>query len=137
MSQVNAHLLRWRTPEEVLVRARLASILFAAVVVVDAYTGFGGMLGVIIPLYVTLGSFGLVGPNTQAAAMNVDPARAGAISSITGSTTFAMGTAVSAVAGYLHDGTARPLALLVLAMILASSAALYGLAKPRLAQAAA
>jgi DHA1 family bicyclomycin/chloramphenicol resistance-like MFS transporter len=137
MSQVNAHLLRWRTPEDILVRARLASILFAAVVVVDAYTGFGGMLGVIIPLYVTLGSFGLVGPNTQAAAMNVDPARAGAISSITGSTTFAMGTAVSAVAGYLHDGTARPLAVLVLVMILASSAALYGLAKPTLARAAA
>jgi DHA1 family bicyclomycin/chloramphenicol resistance-like MFS transporter len=137
MSQVNAHLLRWRTPEEVLVRARLASIAFAAIVVFDAYTGLGGMLGVIIPLYVTLGSFGLVGPNTQAAAMNVDPARAGAISSITGSTTFAMGTAVSAVAGFLHDGTARPLSLLILTMILASSAALYGLAKPTTARAAA
>ncbi len=137
MSQVNAHLLRWRTPEDVLVRARLASIVSAAVVVFDAFTGFGGMLGVIVPLYVTLGSFGLVGPNTQAAAMNVDPARAGAISSITGSTTFAMGTAVSAVAGFLHDGTARPLSLLILTMILASSAALYGLAKPTTAHAAA
>ena len=137
MSQVNAHLMRWRTPEEVLVRARLASIVFAAIVVFDAYTGFGGMLGVIVPLYVTLGSFGLVGPNTQAAAMNVDPARAGAISSITGSTTFAMGTLVSAIAGYLHDGTPRPLSLLVLVMILASSAALYGLAKPTTAHAAA
>jgi DHA1 family bicyclomycin/chloramphenicol resistance-like MFS transporter len=137
MSQVNAHLLRWRTPEEVLVRARLASVVSAAVVVFDAFTGFGGMLGVIVPLYVTLGSFGLVGPNTQAAAMNVDPARAGAISSITGSTTFAMGTAVSAVAGFLHDGTARPLSLLILTMILASSAALYGLAKPTTVHAAA
>jgi MFS transporter, DHA1 family, multidrug resistance protein len=107
------------------------------VVVFDAFTGFGGMLGVIVPLYATLGSFGLVGPNTQAAAMNVDPARAGAISSITGSTTFAMGTAVSAVAGFLHDGTARPLSLLILTMILASSAALYGLAKPTTAHAAA
>jgi DHA1 family bicyclomycin/chloramphenicol resistance-like MFS transporter len=130
MSQVNAHLLRWRTPEEVLVRARLASIVFAAIVVFDAFTGLGGMLGVIVPLYVTLASFGLVGPNTQAASMNVDPTRAGAISSITGSATFAMGTLVSAVGGYLHDGTARPLALLILVMILASSAALYGLAKP-------
>ena len=100
-------------------------------------TGFGGMLGVIIPLYVTLGSFGLVGPNTQAAAMNVDPARAGAISSIVGASTFAMGTVVSGVAGYLHDGTARPLAGLILAMILASSAALYGLARPAPAQGAA
>ena len=137
MSQVNAHLLRWFTPEEVLVRARLASIVFALVLVFDAVTGLGGMLGVIIPLYITLGSFGLVGPNTQAAAMNVDPSRAGAISSITGASTFAMGTAVSAVAGFLHDGTARPLSLLILTMILASSAALYGLAKPTTAHAAA
>lgn len=137
MSQVNAQLMRWRTPEEVLVRARLASVAFAAVLAFDAFTGLGGMMGVIIPLYITLGSFGLVGPNTQAAAMNVDPARAGSISSIVGGSTFAMGTLVSSAAGYLHDGTARPLAGLVLALILASSAALYGLAKPTQAHAAA
>jgi DHA1 family bicyclomycin/chloramphenicol resistance-like MFS transporter len=130
MSQVNAHLMRWHTPETVLARARLASIASALVLVFDAVTGLGGMLGVIIPLYVTLGSFGLVGPNTQAAAMNVDPTRAGSISSITGAATFVMGTVVSTVAGYLHDGTARPLAGLILFMIVASSAALYGLAKP-------
>jgi DHA1 family bicyclomycin/chloramphenicol resistance-like MFS transporter len=137
MSQINAHLLRWHTPELVLARARLASIASAAVLVVDAFSGFGGMLGVIIPLYVTLGSFGLVGPNTQAAAMNVDPVRAGSISSITGAATFAVGSAISALAGYLHDGTARPLAALILAMIVASSAALYGLAKPTTAHAPA
>jgi len=136
MGQVNAHLLRWYTPEEILIRARAASIAFAAVVVFDAFTGFGGMLGVIIPLYVTLGSFGLVGPNTMAAAMNVDPGRAGAISSITGSATFAVGAVISALAGFLQDGTARPLAGLILVMILASSAALYGLAKPTPAHAA-
>ena len=62
--------------------------------------------------------------------MNVDPTRAGSISSITGAATFVMGTIVSTVAGYLHDGTARPLAGLILFMIVASSAALYGLAKP-------
>jgi DHA1 family bicyclomycin/chloramphenicol resistance-like MFS transporter len=136
MGQVNAHLLRWYTPEEILVRARAASIAFAAVVVFDAFSGFGGMLGVIIPLYVTLGSFGLVGPNTQAAAMNVDPGRAGSISSITGFSTFATGATISAFAGFLQDGTARPLAALILVMILASSAALYGLAKPTPAHAA-
>ncbi len=136
MSQVNAHLMRWHTPEEVLVRARLVSLLFAGILVVDAFFGFGGMLGVIIPLYITIATFGLVGPNTQAAAMNVDPARAGSISSITGAATFAVGTVVSALAGYLHDGTARPLAGLILIMILASSAALYGLAKPSTVHAA-
>jgi DHA1 family bicyclomycin/chloramphenicol resistance-like MFS transporter len=136
MGQVNAHLLRWWTPEEILMRARLASIGLAAILVVDAFTGFGGMLGVIIPLYLTLGSFGLVGPNTQAAAMNVDPGRAGAISSVTGFATFAVGAVISAIGGYLHDGTARPLAALIMVMILASSVALYALAKPAQAHAA-
>ena len=136
MSQVNAHLMRWHTPELVLARARLASLVSAAVLVIDAFSGFGGMLGVIIPLYVTLGSFGLVGPNTQAAAMNVDPARAGSISSLVGGSTFAIGATISAIAGYLHDGTARPLAGLILLMIVASSLALYGLAKPSAAHAA-
>ena len=72
----------------------------------------------------------------MAAAMNVDPGRAGAISSITGSATFAVGAVISALAGFLQDGTARPLAGLILVMILASSAALYGLAKPTPAHAA-
>ena len=135
MSQVNAHLMHWHTPELVLARARLASLASAAVLVVDAFSGFGGMLGVIIPLYITLGSFGLVGPNTQAAAMNVDPARAGSISSLVGGSTFAIGAGISAIAGYLHDGTARPLAGLILLMIVASSLALYGLAKPSAAHA--
>jgi DHA1 family bicyclomycin/chloramphenicol resistance-like MFS transporter len=135
MSQVNAHLMHTRTPEDVLMKARLASVVSAVVLVIDAWFGIGGMLGVIIPLYVTLGSFGLVGPNTQAAAMNVDPGRAGSISSIVGGVTFGMGAIISSVSGFLHDGTPRPLAALILVMILASSAALYGLAKPNHAHA--
>ncbi|HEY3797810.1 MAG TPA: multidrug effflux MFS transporter [Caulobacteraceae bacterium] len=135
MSQVNAHLMHTRTPEDVLMKARLASVVSAVVLMIDAWFGIGGMLGVIIPLYVTLGSFGLVGPNTQAAAMNVDPGRAGSISSIVGGVTFGMGAIISSVSGFLHDGTPRPLAALILVMILASSAALYGLAKPNHAHA--
>jgi DHA1 family bicyclomycin/chloramphenicol resistance-like MFS transporter len=134
MSQVNAHLLRWWTPEDVLVRARPVSILFALALVADAWTGFGGMLGVMIPLYLTIATFGLVGPNTQAAAMNVDVRRTGAISSVIGCSTYAMGAIVSTLGGYLHDGTARPLAALILALILLSSAALYLIAKPTVVQ---
>lgn len=130
MSQVNAHLLKWFTPEEVLMRARAASIVFASILVFMALTGIGGMWGFLIPLYITMGSFGLVGPNTQAAAMNADPSRTGAVSSLTGGVSFGMGAFISSLAGILHDGTVRPLALLILVMILLSSAALYLMAKP-------
>jgi DHA1 family bicyclomycin/chloramphenicol resistance-like MFS transporter len=88
------------------------------------------MLGVLIPLYLTLGSFGFVGPNTQAAALNVDPTRTGAASSLVGATAFATGALISSLSGYLNDGTVRPLATMELVLILLSSAALYGVAKP-------
>jgi len=130
MSQVNAHLLRWHTPEDVLVYARPVAIVSALALVFDSVTRLGGMLGVIIPLYVTLGSTGLVGPNTQAAAMNVDPTHAGSISSLVGASAFGVGAIVSTFAGFVHDGSPKPLAVLVLVMTLASSAALYGMAQP-------
>jgi len=130
MSQVNAHLLRRHSPEVILVRSRIASIAFAAVLAVDAYTGWGGMLGVLIPLFFVLGSFGLVGANTQAAGLNVDPTRAGSISALMGGASFGCAAVVSALTGILHDGTARPMATVILIAILASAAALYAVARP-------
>ena len=130
VSQLNAHLLKYYTPEEVLVRARPASILFALVTLGMAVTGVGGMLGVIIPLYITMASFGLVGPNTQAAAMNVDVRRTGTISSVTGGGSFAMGALISFLCGFLHFGGPVPLTVLILVLIVASAAALYLIARP-------
>jgi hypothetical protein len=60
-----------------------------------------------------IGVFPLLLGERREAAMNVDPARAGAISSIIGGATFSMGAIVASVAGYLHDGAPRPLAGLI------------------------
>jgi DHA1 family bicyclomycin/chloramphenicol resistance-like MFS transporter len=130
MSQLNAHLLRFHTPEAILTRSRVISILFALILVATAFTGFGGVWGIMAPLFLVIGSFGLVGPNTQAAGLNVDLARTGAISSLMGAATFGVGALMSVLTGFFHDGTARPLAVIILAAILLSSAALYGLARP-------
>ena len=130
MSQVNAHLLRNHSPEAILVRSRIASIVCAVVLAADAYSGFGGMWGVLIPLFLVMSSFGLVGANTQAAGLNVDPTRAGSISALMGGASFASAALVSALTGVLHDGTARPMAAVILIAILASAAALYGVARP-------
>jgi DHA1 family bicyclomycin/chloramphenicol resistance-like MFS transporter len=135
MSQVNAHLLHRHTPETILARSRLASIAFAAVLALDAFTGWGGMWGVLIPLFLVLSSFGLVGANTQAAALNVDPLRAGSISALMGGATFGAGALTAALTGALTAawpaGGARPMAAVILVAILASSAALYGVALRR------
>jgi len=131
MSQVNAHLLHRHTPETILMRSRLASIAFAAVLALDAFTGWGGMWGVLVPLFFVMASFGLVGANTQAAGLNVDPLRAGSISALLGGVSFGAGALVAGLTGALQDGTARPMAAVILISILASSAALYGVARPQ------
>ncbi len=130
MSQLNAHLLRRHTPEYILMRSRPMSIIFALILIATAFTGFGGMWGVLIPLFLVIASFGLVGSNTQAAALSADLARTGAISSLMGAATFAVGALMTVLVGATLDGTPRPVATIILVGILLSSAALYGLARP-------
>jgi len=130
MSQLNAHWLRRHTPEFILMRARPASIVFAVMMLVSAFSGFGGMWGVLISLFLVIASFGLIGPNTQAAGLSVDLARTGAISSLMGASTFAVGALMTVLVGATHDGTAKPLATIILVAILLSTIALYGLARP-------
>ena len=134
MSQVNAHLLRRYAPETILTRGRPFSILWAALLVMDALTGWGGMWGVLVPLFLVLSSFGLVGANSQACGLAIDPKRAGSISALMGSVSFGVGALTAGLTGALtaawpHAG-ARPMALVMLAAILASTAALYGVARP-------
>ncbi len=130
LSQLNAHWLKRHTPEYILMRARPLSIVFAVLMMITAWTGFGGIWGVLAPLFLVIASFGLIGPNTQAAAMSVDLSRTGAISSLMGASTFAVGAAMTVLVGATHDGTAKPLATIILVAIVLSTIALYGLARP-------
>jgi len=134
MSQVNAHLLRSHAPETILTRGRPFSILFAGILALDAFTGWGGMWGVLAPLFLVLASFGLVGANAQACGLSVDPNRAGSISALMGGASFAVGALAASLTSVFTAawpaGGAGPMAAVILASILASTAALYGIARP-------
>ena len=130
MSQVNAHLLRTHAPETILARSRPVSIGFAIWLAADAFTGFGGMWGILAPLFLVLASFGLVGANTQAAGLSVDPSRAGSISALMGGASFGAAALVASLTAAVPLGPAQAMSLVILLAILASTAALYGLARP-------
>lgn len=134
VSQLNAHLLRRYSPETILVRARPLAIAFAAILAIDAFTGFGGEWGVLVPLFLVVSSFGLFGANTQAAGLNVDPLRAGSISALMGAAGFAAGALVSALTTALTTAwpgsRAKPMAAVILTAILASTLALFGVVRP-------
>lgn len=126
-SQVNRYLLERRSPDQVLSAASLCAVLFGLLLAVAALTGLGAF--VILPLiFLVLTSYGFMQGNTQAGALSVDPKRAGSVSALTGSGSFAAGALAAWVSGTFHDGTARPMALTILACLIGSQLALRLLA---------
>jgi DHA1 family bicyclomycin/chloramphenicol resistance-like MFS transporter len=136
MSQLNGRLLRKRSPEQIVVLVRPISLVFGVLMAAAALTNFGGMWGVLVPLFFLMGTFGFIGPNTIAGGLNLDPKRAGSISALMGSAQFGIGAAATGVISVIHARGAAPMALVILACIVASTVALYVLAVPRKAKAA-
>jgi DHA1 family bicyclomycin/chloramphenicol resistance-like MFS transporter len=130
-SQINRLLLRHWTPDQVLSRASIASVIAAAVLSVAAVSGFGGAWTVLPLLFILLGTYGFMQGNTMAGALSVDVRRAGSVSALMGGASFGVGALATGLAGALHDGTPRPMALTMLVALIGSALALRLLALPK------
>ena len=130
-NQVNRYLLRRWLPEQILARSSVIAVIFAALMSLAAVTGFGERWTVLPLLFLVFTSLGFIQGNTMAGALNVDPRRAGSISALLGGVSFGTGAAASALAGLLHDGTPRPMALVMLVSLVGSALALRFLALPQ------
>jgi DHA1 family bicyclomycin/chloramphenicol resistance-like MFS transporter len=129
-SQINRALLRRSTPDRILGRVSLMSVGAAVLLMAAAITGVGGYWTVLPLLFVTLASYGLMSGNTMAGALSIDSRRAGSISALMGGLSFGAGAVAAWAGGLLHDGTARPMAGVMLLCLVGSSLALYALAFP-------
>lgn len=114
-SQLNERWLRRSTPQGI-VRIVLAVFLVCSGLQVAAVlTGFGGVVGLAIPLWVTIACLGFCFPNTTAAAMADVGDRAGVAAAMLGTVQFGLAGVASYVAGQLFDGTAAPMTLIIFA----------------------
>jgi len=130
-SQLNRYALRKATTDQVLARASNVSLVVGVLLALAALTGIGGPYTVLPLLFALLGSYGFMGGNTTAGALSVDPLRAGATSALLGAASFGAGALASSLAALFHDGTARPMALVMFCAMLGSALALRLLALPR------
>lgn len=130
-SQVNRLLLRRTTPDRVLMRASVASLVFAFLLVGAAWTGWGGQWTVLPLLFLSLSTYGLMGGNTMAGALSVDPKRAGSTSALMGSASFGAGAVAAWISGLLHDGSPRPMASVMFVCLVGSALAIFLIALPR------
>jgi len=114
----------------VLMRASIASVIFAFLLVGAAWSGLGGQWTVLPLLFLSLSTYGLMGGNTMAGALSIDPKRAGSTSALMGSASFGSGAIAAWISGLLHDGTARPMAGVMFACLIGSSLAIFLIALP-------
>lgn len=131
MSYANSRLLRTHTPEQIVTLVRPISLIFAVLILAASVTGFGGMWGVLVPLFFIMGTFGFIGSNTIAGGLNIDPSRAGSISALMGAAQFGVGALASGLIGFIPLKGATPMALVILSTIVGSTVALYTLALPK------
>lgn len=89
--------------------AAVAGILLAA----TAWTGLGGLWGLVIPLFLFVSVTGFIVANSIAGALSGFPENAGAVSALVGAIHYGSGIFGSALVGTFADGTPWPMALVI------------------------
>jgi len=109
-SQVNRWLAGRFEPSGVLRVVLPVATTAGLVVAVDAWTGFGGFAGLLVPLFCFITCHGFVLPNTTALAMAPHGRVAGSASALLGTVQFVLGAVAGSLVGALGNGTSLPLA---------------------------
>ena len=112
-SQLNRWLARRTDPRHVLALVLPLSMAAGLVLLIDAYTGFGGFPGILVPLWFFVATHGFVSPNTTALAMAPHGSVAGSASALLGTLQFVLGATAGTLVGVLGDGTAIPFAAVI------------------------
>jgi DHA1 family bicyclomycin/chloramphenicol resistance-like MFS transporter len=91
------------------VGAALAGVLLA----VDARTDWGGLMGLVIPLFLFISATGFIVANSIAGTLGIFPERAGAVSALIGAIQYGTGILGSALVGIFTDGTPWPMGCVI------------------------
>jgi len=112
-SQLNRVVLARVAGARILSHALVVTAAAGAMLLVMAWTGVGGLAGLLGPLFVYIASLGFVLPNVIATALGPQGRNAGTASALLGTLQFGAGATVGALLGVLGDGTAVPMAGLI------------------------
>ncbi len=113
-SQINPFLLHRFGAGRILRGAVVSYVLAALTLFGCAVFHAGGIFGIVPPIMITLGSMGLIMPNSAVGALSRHAAQAGSASALMGTLQFCLAALAGGLVGILSDGTARPMASLML-----------------------
>jgi len=112
-AQLNRSLLRTHDSDVVMLRGAGLTAVAACVLLLAVTQGFGGLLGVLVPLFFAIFSLGLVSTNAMAGALAIDPTRSGSVSALVGTGQFCFAALVAWLASSISSDPALALAIVV------------------------
>lgn len=110
---VNLRLVPQFGYDRMLLFGTIITATSAIVTAVIAYTGWGGLWGLVAPLFVFVSMSGFVVANSITGAMADFPERAGAVSALVGALQYGFGMVGSGLVGVFADGTPWPMGWVV------------------------
>jgi DHA1 family bicyclomycin/chloramphenicol resistance-like MFS transporter len=128
-TQFNVRLLRRWTPARILIGSLIGGAFFGLVLLVNAATGFGGLIGILVPLWLVLGAAGLALPNAPALALSRHGEAAGTAAALLGAVQFGVGALAAPLVGVLGNN-AVGMALVVAGGMLAANVVLNLVVRP-------
>jgi DHA1 family bicyclomycin/chloramphenicol resistance-like MFS transporter len=112
-SQINRWLVGRVDTHRIVRIVLLVAMTASAVLVLDAYSGFGGFAGILVPLFFYIACHGFVLPNTTALAMAPHGSVAGSASALLGTLQFVLGAIAGSLIGLFANGTPVPMAAVI------------------------
>lgn len=112
-SIINSRLVLRLGVDRLMASGLWATAIASLFLLAAGLTGFGGIVGVAVPLFAYLGFLGLVGANGMAGSLAIYPHLAGSASALSGAMQLCIGAASGALVGLLADGTPLPMCLVL------------------------
>jgi MFS transporter, DHA1 family, multidrug resistance protein len=110
---LNSRLVMRLGIERLLFAGNSLAALAGVALAINAWTGWGGLAGLAVPLFFFVSATGLIIANSVAGALAAYPGQAGTVSALVGTIHYGSGIAGSALVGVLADGTPWPMGLVV------------------------
>ncbi len=129
-TQLNVRLLRRWSPARILVTSLIAGAVAGLVLLLCAATGFGGIFGILIPLWLVLASAGFAMPNAPALALSRHGEAAGTAAALLGAVQFGVGALSAPLVGILGSD-AVGMALVIAGGMIAANVVLHLVVRPR------
>ena len=112
-NQLNVRLVARFGSDRLLRVGSIIAALAGAPLAVDAWSGWGGLIGLVLLLFLFVSMSGLIVANAIAGALGAYPERAGAVSALMGAIQYGTGITGSALVGLCADGTPRPMGYVI------------------------